>query len=240
MTRSIFASSFALLASLALVGVPAMPAVAGDRTSAPESTRSLYLELIRQARADGRPRAAVAFLDDFDKQYPDDVEAKILRINCMLDLGETSDAARIAQSLPDNQRARNLGSEAARGHVQAALGDWTSAAGHYEAAIDARPADAYLRNALGYAQVRAGNAQAGIESLLAANELAPSSSVIRNNLALALFVGGDSSAARELLDEVTDEAHRAELDTQIRAEAARIAQALVEATTTLAIEGDDA
>ena len=68
------------------------------------STRALYLGLIRQARLDGKPRAALAYLDDFDRQYANDREAKVLRVNCLLDLGQVDAASTALVGIPDAAR----------------------------------------------------------------------------------------------------------------------------------------
>lgn len=139
-------------------------APAADR---PESTRSLYLQLIHQARADGRPRAAIAYLDDFERRYPGDRDARTLRVNALLDLGEIDAAETAAAALP------NGGGSAVRGHLSAARARWVEAADFYRQAVTASPADPMLRNALGYAQLRAGETASAIESLRGALDLAP-------------------------------------------------------------------
>ncbi|HEX7742678.1 MAG TPA: tetratricopeptide repeat protein, partial [Sphingobium sp.] len=89
---------------------------------APASTRSLYLQLIHQARADGRPRAALAYLDDFDRRYPGDPDARALRVNSLLDLGDVDGA---------ESAAANLHDDAMRGHILAARNRWSEAAPLY-------------------------------------------------------------------------------------------------------------
>ena len=226
--------SFTLAAALLLVqagglALAPVPAASQDFASRQGSTRSLYLELIRQARSDERPRAALAFLDDFDSSYPDDVEAMVLRINCLLDLGDVAQAAAIAERLPDNRRASDLGAAAARGHVLTAQERWPEAVVRYLAAIEASPADAFLRNALGYAQLRAGYPAEAIENLRGANELAPSSSVIRNNLMLALVLNGDAENAFGLLDAASSDRARRQVQEAVLAEASRISRSVAQA-----------
>ncbi|WP_338057867.1 tetratricopeptide repeat protein, partial [Sphingobium chlorophenolicum] len=77
-----------LLAALLMGAAPALAEEAPDM-------RGLYLQLIHQARSDGRPRAALAYLDDFERRYPGDVEARLLRVNSLIDLGQI-DAAEAA------------------------------------------------------------------------------------------------------------------------------------------------
>lgn len=199
------------LAAPAFAGAPAVPLA--------PSTRGLYLQLISQARADGRSRAALAYLDDFDRQYPDDLDARILRINSLLDLGDVDKAETAAAALPSGNDGRL---SQIRGHLLVARGRWDDAVPLYQAAIRANPADAMLRNALGYAQLRAGRYAAAIETLRGAADLAPGEAVIRNNLALALTLDGRTAQAAEILRPVTEPQASAQLSGQLAAEAARI------------------
>ncbi|HEX7876142.1 MAG TPA: tetratricopeptide repeat protein [Sphingobium sp.] len=180
---------------------------------APASTRSLYLQLIHQARADGRPRAALAYLDDFDRRYPGDPDARALRVNSLLDLGDVDGAESAAANLHDN---------AMRGHLLAARNRWSEAVPLYRAAIAASPADPLLRNALGYALLRAGKADQAIEPLRAAIDLAPADRVIRNNLLLALTIAGHGAEAEAMLRHVPEQAS---LRRQLAAQASQLQKA---------------
>lgn len=195
-----------MLAALLMTAAPARAEEAPD-------TRGLYLQLIRQARTDGRPRAALAYLDDFERRYPGDAEARLLRVNSLIDLQQIDAAEAVA--LPDE--TADGGVSAVRGHLLAARGRWAEAAAFYEQASRANPADPLLRNALGYALLRAGQVGAAIEALRGASDLAPAMTVIRNNLLLALMVAGRGPEAEARL-RGTDGTLRRKLE----AEAARI------------------
>jgi Flp pilus assembly protein TadD len=188
-------------------------AIAAIVVDAPGSTRGLYLQLIHQARADGRARAAIAYLDDFERRYPGDADARLLRVNALLDLGDVDEAEEAAEALPHG------GGDAVRGHLLAARGRWAEAIGHYQRAVMGSPADPMIRNALGYAQLRAGRTASAIESLRGAIDLAPGSAVIRNNLLLALFAGGQKTQAEMLLNQLRDGRERETLRRKIMAEA---------------------
>jgi len=183
------------------------------------STRPLYLQLIQQARIDGRPRAALAYLDDFDRRYPHDLEARILRVNSLLDLGKVEEAGTLAQALPDD---RNGAVSAAQGHVAAARNDWTGAIAYYQAARTARPADPFIRNALGYAFLNVGRYGEAIDALKGAADLAPGDEVIRNNLTLSLFAAGQRAQANRILQAIRDADARADLRKTLLAEVERI------------------
>jgi Flp pilus assembly protein TadD len=183
-------------------------------------TRDLYLLLIRQARDDGRPRAALAYLADFDRRHPGDRDARFLRINCLLDLGQTDAAEAALAALPAGGA-----SEAVHGHVLAARGDWARAAARYRAALGAMPADPLTANALGYAQLRAGRIDDAVETLRGAADLAPANTVIRNNLLLALTLGGRGAEAEAKILAVTDPAAQTALKRVIARQALRLAAA---------------
>lgn len=214
------------LAALALgAGMLLSPLSAGTSRAAETlgtevsgSTRQLYLVLIQQARKDGRQRAALAFLDDFDRQYPGNRESRILRVNCLLDLGQNDQAASAVAQIPLSDRSAEA--QAVRGHVLAAQGHWPAAAEQYRVALRASPADPLTSNALGYALLRGGEAAQAVEALKAARDLAPRSDVVRNNLALALTVTGRRSEAEALLATVRDAGARVALQAQVAEQAA--------------------
>ena len=202
------------------------PALAADRSAEVQeesSTRTLYLTLIQQARADGRARAALAYLDDFDRKHPDDPQARVLRVNCLLDLGQVDAARSALERIPGSDRSG--AALAVRGHVLAAEGQWPQAAVQYAAASQASPADAFITNALGYARLRAGQTAEEVETLRAAHDLAPADEVVRNNLILALTLNGRLGEADALLSGMADTKAKAQLRQQVAGEAARIAAA---------------
>lgn len=215
--------SFLLAATLPLVAVPVASAGAADTSAqtAQHSTRGLYMALIRQARSDGRPRAAIAYLDDFDRQNPDDREGQLLRVNCLLDLGQVAAARTALGRIPANDRSG--AAQAVRGHVLAAEGAWAEASARYAAALKESPADPFIANALGYALLRSGQAGLAAESLRGARDLAPDDDVVRNNLVLALTMSGRLGEAEAVLAQVPDGQERARVRGQVAAEAARLA-----------------
>lgn len=217
--------SFLPAMALALPILAPVPALAAT-TSADaerESTRGLYMALIRQARADGRPRAAIAYLDDFDRQNPDDREGQLLRVNCLLDLDQVTAARAALARIPASDRSG--AAQAVRGHVLAAEGNWAQAAVQYAAALQESPADAFIANALGYARLRSGQAGLAVETLRGARDLAPEDTVVRNNLILALTMTGRVGEAEAMLGQVADPAEKARLRQQVAGEAARLAAA---------------
>ncbi|EJL20476.1 tetratricopeptide repeat protein [Novosphingobium sp. AP12] len=216
---------FMLAAALPLTMLPSGPAIAASTSvdGNDPSTRGLYMALIRQARTDGRPRAAIAYLDDFDRRHPDDREGQLLRVNCLLDLDQVAAARSALGRIPTSDRSGPA--QAVRGHVLAAEGKWTQAAMQYAAALQASPADAFIGNALGYAQLRSGEPGLAVETLRGARDLAPADTVVRNNLILALTMTGRLGEAEAMLNQVTDAREKALLRQQVAGEAMRLAAA---------------
>jgi len=197
------------------------PAAAPAASPPAPQTRGLYLQLIGQARTDGRPRAALAYLDDFDRRFPGDVGAQVLRVNSLLDLGQIDEAERTVAKLAKIQG--NASVDAVRGHALAARGRWNEAIPRYQAAVSASPADALLRNALGYAQLRAGLGDLAIEELRGAADLAPGEAVIRNNLLLAYAVTGKKQELSAGIRRIGGRKAQSELLRTINGEAKRLA-----------------
>ncbi|MDB5685514.1 MAG: Tetratricopeptide 4 [Rhizorhabdus sp.] len=209
------------------ISILAMPASAAERVADTQGqTRGLYLQLIQQARADGRPRAAIAYLDDFERKYPGDLDASILRANAMLDLGQIDEAAAVLATLTKSQNS--VGLSAVRGHVLAARGQWAEAIPFYQAAAAAGPTDPMLRNALGYALLRGGYVDRAIEQLRNAADLAPDDNVIRNNLILACTMAGRRADADAIIARAGDRQSQADLRRQVAAEVARIAKLVLD------------
>lgn len=92
----------------------------------------------------------------------------------------------------------------------------------YQAAIRRVPADPLLRNALGYAQLRAGIPTHAVETLRSATDLAPADRTIRNNLLLALTLAGQRTEVEATLRQVREPREQEALRRQVAAEAARL------------------
>jgi Flp pilus assembly protein TadD len=227
-----------LAAGVSITGLWAGAASARtDTTQAAAPPRGLYLQLIRQTRADGRPRAAIAYLDDFDRQFPRDRDAALLRINSLLDLGQVDQAEAVLSAVPRSGKEGGKDGAALdvmRGHILAARGQWDAAVPAYTTAVAADPTSPVLRNALGYALLRAHQPGAAIEALRGAADLAPDDAVIRNNLILAYTVGGQKLAAADAISRIEDRHAQAILRRQVMMEAARITAPVAPLTLTAA------
>lgn len=168
---------------------PAPPQSAGtvatlDSSLDPARARALYFDVIQKLHQDGKSHAALAYLDDFDRRFPADGKARLLRADCLLATGTPAEAEAIYRVLLSGPEA--AAAEAGLGQIAASRGDWRQAANAYERAVAAAPIHAAYRNDLGYALLKTGDTERAIFVLRQASELAPADKLIRNNLALAL------------------------------------------------------
>lgn len=165
----------------------ATPAATGTPPSAmldQARSRVLYLDVIRKLNSDGKGHAALAYLDDYDRRFPDDQSARLLRADCLLGAGALKQAEEIYLTLA--QGADSAAAQAGLGKIAAARGDWTGAVHAYERAVAAEPLQFAYRNDLGYALLQTGAVDRAAFVLRQAAELAPGNAHIRRNLALAL------------------------------------------------------
>ncbi len=154
-----------------------------------ERTRKLFLGVVAALRQQGRASAALAFLDDYDRSYPRDPRAQLLRADCLVDLGQPAAAAALYQRLQDGRRldgAQEAAAYAGLGQTAAASGHWAEAAQNFAQATRRAPSNVAYLNNQGYALLRAGDAAQAEFSLRKAAELDPANLQSRNNLVLCL------------------------------------------------------
>lgn len=174
-----------------------------------EQSPAAYLKLIGEMRASGRPRAALAHLDAFEASHPKDSAARLLRADCLVDVGQYAAARQVYEGLAKG--AQGAAAYAGLGRIAALEGDWIVASGAFGEAVKRQPINPAYVGDLGFALLRAGDVQASLFRLRQAAELAPDSPTVRNNLILALEADGQAAAARRLLDQVTDPKERDEI-----------------------------
>jgi Flp pilus assembly protein TadD len=166
-----------------------------------QSSRTLFLIIVDGIKSSGRSRAALAYLDQYLKLYPDDPKARLLMADCLIDTQQTAAAAVIYRGLLGGDR--EAAAEAGLGHVAAQNGDWAQAALRFQQASSVAPANAAYLNDLGYAQLMTAQYPPAVATLLQAKELDPDNSTIRANVILALHLAGRDEEARSLIDAAT-------------------------------------
>jgi Flp pilus assembly protein TadD len=151
-------------------------------------------------RTTGKPYAALANLDEFDRRYGHDDEVDALRGDCLVDIGEYAKADavyhKLLQGAAAGQAYRGLGRSAGQ------RGDWAAAVGSFSEAVRREPAAADRLNDLGYALLKSGDAPAAVFRLRQAHDLAPADVTVFNNLILALSAAGSRPEAHALLEKL--------------------------------------
>lgn len=190
-----------------LAGAPAAANVDLPAPITQTDNRELHLKLIRDLRESGRVHAALAHLDDYDSRYPRDLQAALLRADCLVDIGAYDQAEVIYRRL---LRSRNAAAAAYAGLGRAAglRGDWAAASDHFGEAVRRSPLAVVYLSDLGYALLKSGDPEAAVFRLRQATELAPGEPKARNNLVLALEAAGQTEAAARLWAQVTEPADR--------------------------------
>jgi Flp pilus assembly protein TadD len=195
-------SSFGMQRSVVNHDIP----VAKDLDTA--RTRKLFLMLVDGLRQQGKSRAALAFLDDYNRQFPGDPEARRLQADCLLDTGDYAGATALYASLRDGDQA--AAAYAGLGRAAAAKRDWPDAVAQFTEATRRAPADANYVNDLGFALVRTGEYDRGLNMLRQAAQLDPNSQVVRNNLVLGLTLAGHEADAARLVETISDPQQRSQ------------------------------
>jgi Flp pilus assembly protein TadD len=196
------AKSKVLCGLLLLAILAPAPTFAAQPDSDAARSPAAYLRLIGELRASGRPRACLAHLDAFELKTPRDPQAKLLRGDCLVDVGQYDAAEAVYRPLLKGPQA--AAAAAGLGRTAALRGDWPAAADNFAEAVRRAPINAAYIGDLGFALLRAGRANDAVFRLRQAAELSPDASNIRNNLILALEASGDEAAAAKLLTQVTD------------------------------------
>ena len=169
------------------------PAHAADETP----PRALYLHLVAGLESEGKSHAALAYLDDYDRLYPGDQQAKLLRAAALLKVGHSDAAAAVYRGLLPTALA--AAAHDGLGQVSALHGDWSAARDQFLQAARLAPTEPKFLNNYGYALLKLGAFNTAEFSLRRAAELAPGRAAIRDNLVLCLHLEGKTAAADRLL-----------------------------------------
>ncbi|MGB0920356.1 MAG: tetratricopeptide repeat protein [Alphaproteobacteria bacterium] len=169
-------------------------------TTAPKKSKALYMTLIASLAADGKHRAALAYLDDFDTRWPNDPNAISIRADQHLALRELRTAALEYQKL--RRFDANAKADAGLGRVAGALGKWDRAVTYLSRAVRQHPANASYLNNLGYAHLKKSQPNRARKLLERAYEIEPENQQVRNNLMVAMALTGDQATVLKVLNEM--------------------------------------
>lgn len=176
----------------------------------PARSRTLYLSVIEELREGGKPHAALAYLNDYDRRWKNDAKAQLLRADCLLDIAAYDQAEAIYRAHLNGPLA--AAAHAGLGHVAAGRGDWANAVAAFRAAVERDPINYKYLNALGYAELKTHDYRPAVFTLRQAWELAPDNTTIRNNVLIALKASGQMEEVRAILADIGSEADRREAE----------------------------
>lgn len=171
-------------------------------------TRKLFLILVRGLRQQGRSRAALAFLTDYNRRFPGDPEALRLQADCLFDIAAYDRAGALYAQLRAGPQA--AAANAGLGRIAAERRDWPQAVRWFTAATSLAPTNADDVNNLGFALIRTGHYRHGLNLLRQATQLDPASRIIRNNLILGLTLAGQEPKAARLVRDIKNPRDRAQ------------------------------
>jgi Flp pilus assembly protein TadD len=166
---------------------------------APQTQTELYLNVVEGLIRQERYGAAIAFLDAVKGQ---DVGARyaLLRGNALLGLHRPEEALAAFAGL-DNTPLAAQGWNG-KGRVAAASKQWLDAAANFREAVRDEPSNPDFLNNLAFADMHLQQNGESAAYLREAWELKPDSSLIRNNLLIALTLSGAHEEADAILEKV--------------------------------------
>lgn len=174
------------------------------RQSEEEATRKaaptqpeMLLSLIREAQAQNRHFAALAYVDAYVQQFGATGDIAPLRANALRMTGQSAASEAVYRSLLSGERAAE--GWQGLGLLAGAQGDFAAASGFLEKASKLKPIDADILSDLGYARLRAGDISGARLPLGQAAELNPASMKVVANLALLLLIEGDGNRAAQVM-----------------------------------------
>jgi len=211
---------FAVFAASALAGcgsvsspLPAKPADMAPLASpggASGDEAALYLDVVNGLVEQKRYAAAIAFLDGYAaKKVKLEARYWLLRGNALAGLNREEDA-RAAYAQLDSTPLAAEGWNG-KGRVAAARQEWRIAASNFQEAVRNQPSNPDFLNNLAFADMQFGENDQSAFYLRQALELRPGSSLIRNNLLIALTLAGDQAGAEAILRTVKDAPEREKL-----------------------------
>lgn len=178
----------------------------------PEQRRALHGELVRDMLAEGHNHAALAHLQELQRQQGAlNDDQRLLRAEAYYRIGEVNAALADYRELTQTKKSGQAWHGIGRIYTPTQLRQALQA---FNEAVKQRPTDAAIRNDLGYALLVAGRATDACRHLYTAYELAPQQGRIVANLVLCEAVRGNHEAEERLLQvhdfsAVERERHRA-------------------------------
>ena len=163
-----------------------------------DTNRAMHVDLIRKMLDQQQYYAALAHIQQQQRDSGNSDELRYLEAEARRQLGEAAAAEKLYRELLDTRMA---------GDAYHGLGllyaprDMNVAVQYLREAARRDPTDGKIRNDLGYALLRAGRYGESLPELSTAVELDPSNDMARNNLLLLLMVTRDEAGVQRVINE---------------------------------------
>lgn len=194
------AASQAVLAA----GIPPQPLAVAElaeerspRQPDMENDPDLYLKLISEMQEKKLYFASLAHLDAFDKRWPANPKAALMRADALRETGYLGKATALYQTLLSGPQA--AGAYHGLGILAARNGDNKAALAALQKANRLQPTSSLILNDLGYIQLLAGQLDDARLSLHMATELDPKDTRAGANLALLYLLDNKSERAAGIM-----------------------------------------
>lgn len=162
------------------------------------SDPDMYLQLIERMQEKNLYFASLAHLDAFDRRWPSNQKATLLRADALRETGYADQAARLYESLLQGPLAASA--QHGLGLIASIKGDLHNALAALSQANHLDPTNAAILNDLGYVQILLKNmAEAGF-NLHKATELDPKNARAGANLALFYLLDGKQTQAEGVME----------------------------------------
>lgn len=211
---AVLALAQAFLAPVAAAaGNPPMPESADGRPRDMENDPDLYLQLIAEMQGKNLYFASLAHLDAFDRRWPGNPRAALLRADGLREAGYAEPAAALYRSLVAGPQA--AGAYHGLGVIAGRRDEIAAALAALEQASRLAPTSALVLNDLGYMQLRAGRLGDARFNLHKATELDPKNTRAGANLALLYLLENKPERAAGIMQwyQLPD-SHRQEIQRQ--------------------------
>lgn len=186
------------LAGCRSAGTAPTVSVGGEAVAKPTAEEdSLYLALIRGMIERDQAQAALAFIDEYLRRHPNDVEGLTLKGEALLRTNQAPEADKVYIEL-DRRRVQPVAAFGL-GQVRAQVGDWAGAVPQYARAADAAPTDTRVLNNYGFALLKTSDFQKAYGILARASQLSPQNQQIRTNFLIAALNSGREAEADGIL-----------------------------------------
>lgn len=157
----------------------------------------VFLALIRGMNDKGQSQAALAFLDDYLRRNPNDIEGLTLRGDALLRTGQIDAAEAVYVDL-DKRRVQPAAAFGL-GQVRAKVNDWAGASAQFARAAQAAPTDTRILNNYGFALLKLQQYPKAYDVLARATQLSPDNQQIKTNFVIAALNSGHDREAQATL-----------------------------------------